>query len=106
MPVKKIPKNYRNVTDLVTSELNAKQTAFESALERDFMLLVEFDPDVLTYEEQPVRIDYLSADAQARHYTLDILVTYRQIPNSTTLKPPLLAEIKYRRHLFEQWRER
>jgi len=105
MPVRKIPKNYRSVTGLVASELNAKQTAFESTLERDFMLLVEFDPDVLTYEEQPVRIDYLSADGQARHYTPDILATYRQIPNSTTLKPPLLAEIKYRRDLFEQWQE-
>jgi len=105
MPVRKIPKNYRSVTGLVASELNARQTAFESTLERDFMLLVEFDPDVLSYEEQPVRIDYLSADGQARHYTPDILVTYRQIPNSTTLKPPLLAEIKYRRDLFEHWQE-
>jgi hypothetical protein len=64
MPVRKIPKNYRGVTGLVASELNAKQTAFESTLERDFMLLVEFDPNVLSYEEQPVRIDYLSADGQ------------------------------------------
>lgn len=69
------------------------------------MLLVEFDSEVLTYEEQPVRIDYLSADGKARHYTPDILVTYRRIPNSTRLKPPLLAEIKYRRDLFEHWRE-
>jgi TnsA endonuclease-like protein len=104
MPVRHIPKNRRSVTGFVASGINAKQAAFESTLERDFMLLVEFDPDVLSYEEQPVRIDYLSADGQARHYTPDILATYRQIPNSTTLKPPLLAEIKYRRDLFEQWR--
>lgn len=69
------------------------------------MFLVEFDPDVLSYEEQPVRIDYLSADGQGRHYTPDILVTYRQTSTSTTLKPPLLVEIKYRRDLFECWRE-
>jgi len=105
MPVRKIPKNYRSVTGLVASELNAKQTAFESTLERDFMLLVEFDPDVLSYEEQPVRIDYLSVDCQTRYYTPDILVTYRQTSTSTMLKPPLLAEIKYRRDLFECWRE-
>jgi hypothetical protein len=105
MPVRKIPKNYRSVTGLVASELNAKQTAFESTLERDFMLLVEFDPDVLSYEEQPVRIDYLSVDGQTRHYTPDILVTYRQTSTSTMLKAPLLVEIKYRRNLFEQWQE-
>jgi TnsA-like endonuclease N terminal/TnsA endonuclease C terminal len=105
MPVRKIPKNYRSVTGLVASELNAKQTAFESSLERDFMLLLEFDPDVLFYEEQPVRIDYLSVDGQTRHYTPDILVTYRQTSTSTMLKPPLLVEIKYRRDLFERWQE-
>ncbi len=105
MPVRKIPKNYRSVTGLVASELNAKQTAFESTLERDFMLLVEFDPDVLSYEEQPVRIDYLSVDGQTRHYTPDILVTYHQASTSTMLKPPLLVEIKYRRDLFERWQE-
>jgi len=105
MPVRKIPKNYRSVTGLVASELNAKQTAFESTLERDFMLLAEFDPDVLSYEEQPVRIDYLSVDGQTRHYTPDILVIYRQTSTSTMLKPPLLVEIKYRRGLFERWQE-
>lgn len=105
MPVRKIPKNYRSVTGLVASELNAKQTAFESSLERDFMLLLEFDPDVLFYEEQLVRIDYLSVDGQTRQYTPDILVTYRQTSTYTMLKPPLLGEIKYRRDLFEQWQE-
>lgn len=105
MPVRKIPKNHRSITGFITSEVNANQTAFESTLERDFMLLVDFDSEVLSYEEQPVRIDYLSADGKARHYTPDILVTYRRIPNSTTLKPPLLAEIKYRRDLFEHWQE-
>src|SRR5262245_20917420 len=105
MPVRKIPKNHRSVTGLISSDGAANQAAFESTLERDFMLLVDFDSEVTSYEEQPLRIDYLSADGKARHYTPDILVTYRRIPNSTTLKPPLLAEIKYRRDLFEQWRE-
>ncbi len=69
------------------------------------MLLVDFDPDVLSYEEQPVRIDYLSVDGKARHYTPDILVTYRQPSLSLIVKSPLLAEIKYRRDLFKHWQE-
>jgi TnsA endonuclease-like protein len=105
MPVRNIPKNHRSVTGFVASGAKANQAAFESTLERDFMLLAEFDPDVLYYEEQPVRIDYLSADGRVRHYTPDILVTYRQTSTPTTLKPPLLAEIKYRRDLFECWQE-
>jgi TnsA endonuclease N terminal/TnsA endonuclease C terminal len=105
MPVRNIPKNHRSVTGFVASRVNANQVAFESTLERDFMLLVEFDQDVLSYKEQPVRIDYLSADGQARHYTPDILVTYRQTSTSTTSRPPLLVEIKYRSDLFAGWRE-
>ena len=69
------------------------------------MLLMEFDPDILSYEEQPVRIEYFSVDGQTRHYTPDILVTYRQTSTSIMLKPPLLVEIKYRRDLFERWQE-
>lgn len=69
------------------------------------MLLADFDPAVLSYEEQPVRIDYLSTDGKARHYTPDILVTYRQTLDATIFRSPLLAEIKYRCDLFAHWQE-
>jgi hypothetical protein len=49
MPVRTIPKNYRNLTGLVPNTRTAGMTAFESTLERDFFLLLDFDPDVLHF---------------------------------------------------------
>jgi hypothetical protein len=51
MPVRIIPKNYRNLTGLVANTKAQRMTAFESTLEKDFLLLLDFDPAVGTYEE-------------------------------------------------------
>ena len=51
MPVRTIPKNYRNLTGLVANSRTQSMSAFESTLERDFLLLLDFDPDVEGYEE-------------------------------------------------------
>ena len=42
MPVRTIPKNYRNLTGLVPNTRTSGMTAFESTLERDFLLLLDF----------------------------------------------------------------
>jgi len=64
MPVRTIPKNYRSLTGLVPNTRTQSMTAFESSLERDFLLLLDFDPDVECFEEQPVKIIY--HDAQGK----------------------------------------
>ena len=46
---------------------------WESPLERDYIYLLEFDPDVLHYKEQPQRISY-HRNGKERHYTPDFLV--------------------------------
>jgi hypothetical protein len=46
---------------------------WESLLERDYIVLLEFDPDVLTFVEQPFRVRY-SFEGRVRHYTPDFLV--------------------------------
>jgi hypothetical protein len=46
---------------------------WESLLERDYLILLEFDPDVVTYTEQPFRVRY-PLEGRARHYTPDFLV--------------------------------
>ncbi len=50
-----------------------KMVWWESQLERDFLYLIEIDPDVLSYEEQPLKIEYFS-DGKVRKYTPDFLV--------------------------------
>lgn len=46
---------------------------WESLLERDYIYLLEFDPDVEKYEEQPIRVRY-SLEGKVRCYTPDFLV--------------------------------
>jgi hypothetical protein len=100
MPVRKIPKNYRSLTGLVATMKRAGpgvrggMAGFESSLERDLLILLDFDPAVLSYEEQPVRIDYRDAQGHARHYTPDVLVTWR-----CDGVPSHLVEVKYRADL-------
>ena len=67
MPVRKIPKNYRSVTGTFPSYKNKRNIFYESLLERDFYLLLEFNDDVISYEEQPFRIYYQRAKSTYRY---------------------------------------
>jgi hypothetical protein len=73
MPVRKIPKNHLVVTGAFSSRKNAKMRGFESPLEKEFMLLLEFDSSVASFEEQPLTIQIPGIP---RGYTPDFLVRY------------------------------
>lgn len=105
MPVRKVPTSRRSLTGAVASRRDGRMVASESSLERDLLVLLDFDPAVERYEEQPVRIEYRDAGGRSRTYTPDVLVHFRQdiAPGSPTT--PLLYEVKYRRDLFDNWRE-
>lgn len=89
MPIRKIPKNYRSVTGFFSSLKNNKSIAFESTLERDFYLYLEFEEDVASYEEQPLKIEY-KINTLTYSYTPDAIVYY----NSKN-KKPCIYEVKY-----------
>lgn len=89
MPVRKIPKNYRSVTGTFPSYKNKRNIFYESLLERDFYLLLEFNDDVDSYEEQPFKIYYQRAKLTYR-YTPDVLVHYNSVLNQL----PCVFEIK------------
>jgi hypothetical protein len=80
-------------------------TAFESSLERDFLLLLDFDPDVEFFEEQPVKIIYGDANGRRRTYTPDVFVRYRHDSPQAKHTKPLLCEVKYRDDLRQHWAE-
>jgi TnsA-like endonuclease N terminal len=105
MPVRKIPKNYRNVTGLVATDKSDAMTGYESRLEHDSQKLIGFNLNVLRYEEQPVKIFYITQDGKRHNYTPDILINYRTDIFPVKYWRPLLAEIKYRSNLFKQWSE-
>ena len=46
---------------------------WESQLERDYIYLLEFDADVVSYDEQPLRIEYY-LNGKKHRYTPDFLV--------------------------------
>src|SRR6266705_3305876 len=103
MPVRTVPKNYRSLTGLVPNTRTQSMTAFESSLERDFFLLLDFNPDVEFFEEQPVKIVYHDANGRRRTYTPDVLVRYRNDRPPARHIKPLLCEVKYRDDLRQHW---
>ena len=102
-PVRKIPNNHRSITGLVASRTASGLKAFESSLERDFFLLLEFDCNVFNYIEQPIKIPYKGKDSRMHTYTPDVLVVYSQDKSTNKWPTPELCEIKYREDFFQQW---
>jgi hypothetical protein len=100
MPVRQIPKKAGSLSGVFSSAKNGRSIAFESTLERDFYYLLEFDWNVATFEEQPVRVPYIDDEGVARSYTPDTLIHYRESPVRVELH-----EIKYREDLMENWVE-
>lgn len=99
MPVRKIPKNYRNLTGIVASSKSVGAAQFESTLERDFLALLEFSPEVEQFEVQPVVIKWYDEQGTPRSYTPDVLVKF----NADTNRVPWLCEVKYRADIGKNW---
>lgn len=104
MSVRKIPKNYRNLTGLASSD-KSTSAFFESTLERDCLALLEFDTNVEYYDVQPVCIEWTDTNGKNRTYTPDVLITYCR--NFDGYKPysTVLCEIKYRSDIKKNWDE-
>lgn len=100
MPVRKIPKNYRNVTGVASHHKATGQAMFESTLERDFLTLLEFDSAVESFEVQPVTVHWFDESDKERIYTPDVLVYFHSPHHPTTL-----YEVKYRSEIKERWPE-
>lgn len=105
MPVRKIPKTYGSLSGESVSQKLNRTTSFESSLERDLFALLEFDPNIVYYEEQPIKIEYFDSEQKLRSYTPDILIVYKNEEVSPYGKTHILGEVKYRANLFSNWKE-
>lgn len=94
MPVRKIPKNYRFLTGVFSGTKNVGKASFESPLERDLLILLEFDPDVLEYEVQPTRIPIIDLKGKPRFFTPDVRIVYRPEATSSCRGKTLIVEVK------------
>jgi len=101
-PARKIPRRYNGVSGLFPSKKNdGKMVPYESLLERNYMLLLEFDDTVDRYVGQPVTIPYqLSNESGSRksRYTPDFIVYFRTDADGV-IPPPALIEIKEKKEL-------
>lgn len=80
--------------------------AFESTLERDFLIRTEFYLSVLDVIPQPVEISFVAANGQAYTYTPDFLVYYRLGNRAYGDYPkPMLVEVKPEAEWRKHWRE-
>jgi hypothetical protein len=105
MPVRNIPKTFRSLSGKSSSRKLSRLVAFESSLERDLLALLEFDSNIVHYEEQPIKIEYMDAEGKLRNYTPDILIVYENENVSPFGRTHILGEVKYRPELFSKWKE-
>jgi hypothetical protein len=102
MPVRKIPKNYLHVTGSFASRKNGCSIPFESILEKDYLILLEFAPLVSGFEGQPVKVPVPGQKGSARHYVPDVLVHHVSHPDGKEGPPPLLVEVKHTSELAKK----
>lgn len=89
-PVRRIGIKSRSITGTMPNGAR-----YESSLERDLMILLNFDPFVHLYTPQPITISYKLADGSWHKYTPDGLIEwYQDIPSYDNR--PVLVEVKYR----------
>jgi hypothetical protein len=99
MPIRKVPKNYRNVTGVAAATKAVGAAQFESTLERDFLALLGFSPEVERFEVQPTKVEWRDANGKPCSYTPDVLIEFRP----DLARPPWLCEVKYRADLAKDW---
>ena len=76
MGVRRITNGGRKVIGKFPSIKNGRMVWWESQIERDYLYLLEIDPDVVSYEEQPLKIRYY-LDGEPHLYTPDFRVIRR-----------------------------
>lgn len=92
-------------TRSITGQHAFQAAGFESALERDFVTVCAFDPDVDTVVSQPVSVSYVGWQGRTFPYTPDYLVTYRIGASGVPVAPTRLCEVKYEAELQEKREE-
>jgi len=91
---REIGKSHTTLTGEFPATKDGLFKAFESPLERDFLVILDFDWAVHSFHPQPVTIGYRDPDGQERRYTPDVLVTFRRDRPDFAKRKNLLAEIK------------
>lgn len=76
----------RTVGKFPTVKPVKRSVHWESQLERDFYFLLEIDPNVISFKEQPMRLEYI-LDGKKHYYTPDLLVERTDKKQVIEVKP-------------------
>lgn len=96
-PVRSIGTSRRYLTGQVSLD-SGGMASFESSLERDWLVVLDFDPAVKSVLEQPFSIEY-TFDGKQRRYTPDVIAEFEN-PNRTET---IIYEVKPREVLRANW---
>lgn len=109
MPVRKVSNRGRkNTIGSFPSDKMNRMIAFESLIERDCIYILEFEPDVLEFEEQPLSIEYQYENKQ-HHYTPDFHVKKAHQEVIIECKPSIFVDTPENCRKFDaarQWCEK
>lgn len=78
--------------------------SFESSLERDWLLIQDFDRSVVEVREQPFTITYTDA-GRSRRYTPDVLVIKAMLKRAKAIHSHEVFEVKPLDDLREHWHD-
>ena len=104
MPVRRVSNHGRNVIGRFPSTKMGRMIAFESLLERDFIYLLEYEPSVAWFEEQPMSIEYVQEGKRLR-YTPDFHLLEHGQHVLVECKPQRFVETEENRHKFAAARD-
>lgn len=96
-PVRALKNSRRALTGKVTLG-GGEMAGFESSLERDWLRLLDFDPNVIALREQPFTI-YYEFEGRRTRYTPDVLAEYSQARQARTV----VYEVKPLETLRSDW---
>lgn len=100
IPVRKIGNSRRALTGRVRAG-EGGMLNFESSLERDWLMVLDFSADVIAVGEQPLTITY-EFEGRIRKYTPDILAEHL---TKSGLPAVVIYEVKYQDELKAKWNE-
>jgi len=74
-PVRKVSNHGKNIIGYFPSIKMKRMVSFESLIEHDFIYVLDFEPAVERFCEQPLTIEY-QHDGKKRHYTPDFHIVH------------------------------
>ena len=91
MPVRKIPYGRLTVTGVCPAGKSILPAEFESPLERDLYILLDTEPDVVSFEPQPL---WIEIPGRRKPYPPDVAVVYRSYTKDNSLEHKVVVEVK------------